>query len=845
MIEGLALLIGLAGAVLVTVLWWTVFKAAAPFRLSRHRSKDPGFADLLAYAAVVDDGVIVCKNGAFMAAWLYKAADNASSTDHERNAQAIKIAQALRGMGNGWMVHVDAVRRPAPHYSDRNVSHFPDPVSAAVDEERRRYFEALGTLYEGFFVITLTWFPPLLAQRKFIELMFDDESAPDQQKGRSAQLLDEFKRECESFENRITGAIQMERLGSQQYVEEDGTTATNDQLLQWLHYCVTGINHPIRLPENPMYIDNLIGGQEVWTGVVPRIGNKFVQVVGIMGFPLKGYMGILNSLVELPVEYRWSNRFIFMDQHEALSQLEAFRKRWRQKIRGFVDQLFNTGGPVDEDAVNMVKDAAGGIADINSGLVSQGYYTSVVVLMDEDRTKVEKAAEAIKKAIESRFFAAAVETINTMDAFMGSLPGHGVENVRRPLLHTVNLAHLIPSSTIWTGENRAPSPLYPPDAPPHVHCVSGSSTPLRLNLSVRDLGHAAIFGPTRAGKSTLLGLLALQFLRYQNARVVVFEVGMSNYPACKSVGGKHFNFGDEDDGLRLAPLARLNTRAQRAAAMEWIDTVLGLNGVVSTPDDRKRIAQTIMSMHETGSKSLSDFALTVANNRIKSVIDLYTIDHDQGQLFDSDHDEFEVDSYMCFELAKLMQMNKRYQLPALLHIFSRIEEASDGRPTLMILDEAWLMLDDPVFRQKIRAWLKTLAKKNVYVVMATQNLSDAVNSGILDVIIESTASKIFLPNHNAYEKEAMALYRRFGLNDRQIEIIAQGTLKRDYYYVSEMGRRLFQLALGPLALAFVGRTDPESVELLRSLEKQHGDQWVHEWLRINGDLKLSDYGVAA
>ena len=177
MIEGLALLIGLAGAVLVTVLWWTVFKAAAPFRLSRHRSKDPGFADLLAYAAVVDDGVIVCKNGAFMAAWLYKAADNASSTDHERNAQAIKIAQALRGMGNGWMVHVDAVRRPAPHYSDRNVSHFPDPVSAAVDEERRRYFEALGTLYEGFFVITLTWFPPLLAQRKFIELMFDDESA--------------------------------------------------------------------------------------------------------------------------------------------------------------------------------------------------------------------------------------------------------------------------------------------------------------------------------------------------------------------------------------------------------------------------------------------------------------------------------------------------------------------------------------------------------------------------------------------------------------------------------------------------------------------------------------------
>ena len=148
----------------------------AELQLKNHRSRDAGLADLLNYAAVVEDGVIVGKNGAFMASWLYKGEDNASSTDEQREMVSIPLNQALAGLGNGWMVHVDAVRRPAPNYSERNVSSFPDPISAAIDEERRNLFEGLGTMYEGYFVLTLTWFPPVLAQRQFVELMFDDDA---------------------------------------------------------------------------------------------------------------------------------------------------------------------------------------------------------------------------------------------------------------------------------------------------------------------------------------------------------------------------------------------------------------------------------------------------------------------------------------------------------------------------------------------------------------------------------------------------------------------------------------------------------------------------------------------
>jgi type IV secretion system protein VirB4 len=124
--------------------------------------------------------------------------------------------------------------------------------------------------------------------------------------------------------------------------------------------------------------------------------------------------------------------------------------------------------------------------------------------------------------------------------------------------------------------------------------------------------------------------------------------------------------------------------------------------------------------------------------------------------------------------------------------------------------------------------------------MATQSLTDAANSGILDVIVESTATKIFLPNLYARDPDTAALYARMGLNPRQIDILATAVPKRDYYTVSEKGRRLFDLALGPLALAFVGVSDKDSVAAVRQLVKTYGAKWVNEWLRSR-NLNLEDY----
>ena len=114
---------------------------------------------------------------------------------------------------------------------------------------------------------------------------------------------------------------------------------------------------------------------------------------------------------------------------------------------------------------------------------------------------------------------------------------------------------------------------------------------------------------------------------------------------------------------------------------------------------------------------------------------------------------------------------------------------------MLIVDEGWLALDDHGFAGQLREWLKTLRKKNASVIFATQSLADIDGSAIAPAIIESCPTRLFLPNERAIEPQIATIYRRFGLNDRQIEILSRATPKRDYYCQSRRGNRLFELGL--------------------------------------------------
>ena len=837
----LLLTISLVGLLLVGLLYARFRQVDQTLQLKRHRARDEALCDLLNYAACVAPGVVIGKNSALIAGWEYSGEDNASSTDPQRDVVSVRLNQAFARLGNGWILHADAVRCPANPYSARQLSRFPDRVSLAIDEERREFFSEPGAAYESKYVICVSYLPPSGAVKKLSELIYEDDKLPGDDRLEARNTLALFERELAALENRLSSSFKLRRLGPRTEITEDGREVVYDDLLSHLQYCVTGIRQPIRLPRSPMYLDAIIGGQELHGGVLPRIGRNYLQIVAIEGFPSDSYAGILTSLGELAIDYRWSTRYIFLEGWEALSHIERFRRKWKQQVIPFLAQVLNLKTDnINEDAASMVTDASAAKLGISGGAVSAGYYTANLLFYGEDRSLVEHSARQAEKAINNLGFSARIETINTMDAWLGSLPGHGVENVRRPLINTMNLADLLPVSSIWQGEKKAPCPFYPPLSPALAHVLTTGNTPYYLNLHVGDIGSAFVGGPTGSGKSTLLGFFAAQFRRYPGMTLYCFDKGMSMYTYCKAAGGTHYNIAGDDDTLSFCPLQYLDSEGDRSWAAEWLEQICALNGLVVTPAQRNEIARSIKSLHQRKHTSLTDFCSTVQDTAIREVLNEYTLEGSKGRLFDAEEDTLGLEAFTVFEIEELMNLAPKYGLPILLYLFRRIERSLRGQPAAIFLDEAWLMLGHPVFKDKIKEWLRVLRKANCLVLMATQSLSDAVNSGVLDIIKDSTASKILLPNPNAKDEDGGALYRRFGLNDREIEIIAGATPKRDYYFKTDEHQRIIDLALGPLALAFVGVSDKQSVTEVKRCQEHFGAGWVDEWLRRRG-LSLRQY----
>ena len=830
----LPILISCIGLFLFVILILRIRALGEMQKLKKYRSKEMGGADLLNYASVVEDGIIACKNGSLMAAWVYSGEDSANSTEEQREYVSDMLNTALSAMGDGWMIHVDAVRHPTASYPERASSHFPDAISKAIDEERRQLFESMGTMYEGYFVLTVTWFPPLLAEAKFTDLMFEDESRPASRKQRFQSILESFKKSIQTLESRLSSVLKMNRLGAESYITEDGTPEVYDTFLQYLQLCITGIRQPVCLPSCPVHLDALLGGQELWGGTIPKIGRNFIQIVAIEGFPQASVPGMLSILTDMDVEYRWSSRFIFLDPHTAKAHIDKYRRHWRQKQRGLIDVIFQTNGPLNADAVAMTQDAEEAHAEVESGEVGAGYYTSVLVLMSEDREEVEASALKLQKKIFNLGFAARIESVNTMDAFFGSLPGHGHENVRRPLISTRTLGDLLPSSSIWTGSETAPCPLYPAGSPALCHGITTGNSPFRLNLHVRDLGHTLIFGPTGAGKSTALALLATQMRRYEGASIFVFDKGLSMYATTKACGGQHFAIADDSSKLQFCPLQYLDMPEDRAWALDWLDNILALNGVMTGPRERNEISDALSNMSRTGGKNFQSFNRYVQSKSIREALHPYTLQGPMGALLDADDDGLSLASFTTFEMESLLNLGDKWALPVLWYLFRRIEKSLHGQPAFIILDEAWIMLGHPVWREQIREWAKVLRKLNCVLILSTQNISDAANSSIFDVIIESTPTKIFLPNAQARNESIAEIYSRIGLNRHQIEIIASARAKSEYYLVSEQGCRLFSFALGPLALAFAGASDRETVLTIQKLEREVGDNWPFVWMESKG-----------
>ncbi len=792
--------------------------------LAEYRAKAACLADFLPWVALVAPGVVLNKDGSFQRTAQFRGPDLDSATPAELVAVTARLNNALRRLGSGWAVFVEAQRVPALDYPE---SQFPDPVSALVDMERREQFREEGAHYESGYYLTLLWMPPAEEAARAETWLYE---------GRSGSAVDPHEL-LKGFIDRTARVLNLVEgfMPEARWLDDTGT-------LTYLHSCVSTRRQRVRVPETPVYLDALLTDEGLTGGLEPMLGDQHIRTLTITGFPTVTFPGLLDELNRQAFAYRWSCRAIMLDKTDATRLLTRIRRQWfakRKSVGAILKEVMTGEASVltDTDASNKAADADMALQELGADHAGIAYVTATVTVWDSDPALAAEKLRQVEKVIQGRDFTCTIEGMNAIEAWLGSLPGHVYANVRQPPISTLNLAHMIPLSAVWAGAERDEHF----DAPPLLYGKTEGSTPFRFSLHVGDVGHTLIIGPTGAGKSVLLALMAMQFRRYEAGQIFAFDFGGSIRAATLACGGDWQDLGgalhgnENAAGVTLQPLARIGDAGERAWAAEWLAAILVQEGVSVDPAAKEHLwtALTSLASAPVSERTLTGLAVLLQSRELKQALAPYCVGGPWGRLLDAEYELLGAASIQAFETEGLVGTGAAAAV--LSYLFHRIEGRLDGRPTLIIVDEGWLVLDSPAFAAQLREWLKTLRKKNASVIFATQSLADVETSSIAPAIIESCPTRIFLPNERAAEPQIARLYERFGLNARQIEILSRAAPKRDYYCQSGSGNRLFELGLGEVALAFAAASSKTDQHTIAQLVAAHGQEcFAAAWLAHRG-----------
>jgi type IV secretion system protein TrbE len=784
-----------------------------------------GLPDLLNYAYAEDEQTIMMKDGARLSAFACVGPDLNSASVEELDAHRALANRALIRLDESFAWQIDYIRHPSVPRPSRA---FPDPVSRLIGHEGDLLYAQEGRHFESTTVLSI-------ACRRLSETqarlggVFVSGVAED--RGREREW---YKQQLQDLADAMSPALKLRPLNM-------------PELLSHVTTCINGRMCEVKAPRGPIPLDAMLGNQDFISGTEPRIGGRHIRVISLAGLPLFSHAELAAFLHELPLSFRYSIRALPQGLRASVGQLGVVRRNWFQKrkgLRAIISESIGTGAGAafdNQHALKMAGDADDAIAEAEGGEVRFCYVTVKIVITADTRADAREAARLIFKTCQNMGFDPRIETYNATEAWLGSIPIHGWYDVRKPLVSTRNVADIMPLTSVWPGLAVNPCPYYPKDTPALCYGATTGGTPWRFNLHVTDTGHTLLIGPTGAGKSVALGFIAANARVVQRMQIFFMDKGYSAFVLTKALGGQHLDLGEED--VPLQPLARIDDPTDRMKLQTLLESWIAFRNVKLAPPQTKALYRglTLLAEAPVEQRTITNLITQVQDPTVRSGLNPYSLAGPLGSLLDADHDVLLDADFVTFELETLMGMGPGVIIPVLTYLFHRIEQRLDGRPTLIVIDEAWVVLANETFGTKLEEWLRTLRKKNAAVVLATQSLSEIANSPYRDVILESCPTKLYLPNAEARNPQTRELYRRFGLSDRQIDLIAEAAPKRDYYYVSPLGRRLFQFGLGPVALAFTGAGSKDDVLAARHMIAEHGQRWPLEWLCSRGLNEWADY----
>ena len=767
------------------------------------------------WICLIDKGVVLNKNGTLQKTLKYRGYDLDSSTVYELKNINAKLNDVIKRFGQGWSLNVEARRKRCTDYIEAEN----EILAIDIIEKERKLNFLENEHFESEYYLTIVQLIPTDNSKKVGEIFLEY--------AKKSEILDKT---LENFNKEFKKIL---NLFKEIFLEV--TELDDEETYTYLHSCVSTKTDKVVVPEIPYAMANYLCDSDLVGGLKPKLRGKEIRCISIQGFPNYTVPGFFDVLNRLNIPYRWITRFLMLSKLEALSKMEKkYKNIFSQRLSLFQRVYAELTGEkeensrkLNEDALNKANEVRTQIALTAGDYVSQGFYTCTLIVDGDSIDEVEERVDIISKTINNMGFITIEESINSVEAFLGSVPGNITNNIRMPILNTITLSHLLPVSSVWGGDSWNKHL----NAPPLIYTKTKGSTPFRFNIHIEDIGHSAIVGPTGYGKSVLLGLIASSFMKYKDSRVYFFDKDASSRVLTYAVGGEFHDLGNDE--LSFQPLANIEIVEEKEWAYGWILEILEQENVKVSPTQKEKIWKALDNLAKTPIelRTISNFYTSVNDREIKEALIPYKIGGALGRYFDSDKDTLNFSRWQVFEMNQVIN-NKKGITPLLSYIFRRIENSLDGSPYIIILDECWMFFDSPIFAAKIREWLKVLRKKNCSVIFATQELGDILNSKLFTTVLDACQTKVFLPNPNAFADNYIPIYEKFGLNKTEIEIISKATKKKEYYYKSTKGSRLFELDLKEKTLSLIASSDLAKQNKAKELKEiyRNANDFTREWL---------------
>ncbi|MCF0163101.1 MAG: conjugal transfer protein TrbE [Fusobacterium necrophorum] len=824
----------------------------------RYKDRDQ-MINYFPWGYLIGDGIIFNKNGSYQKTYLIRGKDINSLEDIDLLHMRTSLNDVFKRFNGSWAIHVEARRKKAKPYSP---SQFSSLLLQKIDEIREKTFNS-GNYFSSEYYLTFIWLPPVDMVGKLQDKLI--------QEGEEERIE---LRYIEEFESSLREHIALLKDSFYEMCE-----LNDEETLTYIHSCFSQHEKQIVKPMRyGTFLDAYLSDTPVADGLPPKLGEEYLGIVSILSFPNGTFPAMFHEINDLGIEMRWTSRFIFLDKEDSIKKAQVQKSKWssRRKSATRLAEQKATKKDLDDDnyeASTREIEADAALQGLQNEDFQMGYYTFSIVVKDKSIRELNKKLERIEEIIQGNGFISVRETVNILQAFLGSMPGNLEHNVRRVPIPTLTAMDLLQFLSVWSG-----NPYNEHFQAPALFSASAisSTSASHVNIHVGDVGHTSIYGKTGSGKSVLLGFIAAQFKKYQDSQVFFFDKGASSKVLTTAVGGKFYDLGKDD--LSFQPLAkiglpdnfdfvvekeyqeerrkwtfemieeyeqigmlekkekdcqeeiakkyRMKANQEKNWAFEWLCDIFTSENVTLTPELKNRIIEALNSMSTlpVSERTITQLELTLQNHELRDAIHPYTNDGAFGQYFDGNEDFFNPEySWQVFEMDTVMNSSV-VSIPLLKYLFHKLEvEMFNGKYTILILDECWKMLDNPQFAEKLREWLKELRKKEVSVVFATQELTDVLNSPIKDTLLQSCPTTIYLSNPKANTKEYKSIYDSLGLNKQQIDMIASLKPKRDYYAVSELGNLDFHLTLSPLEIAFLGTANPKDHEYCSKLARELQD----------------------